>query len=888
MSYERLEQDIPLEDLDTEANYSDLLELFDEIENYTRKNRVSGEHADFTEDPGFQKQKELYFGGNALLRKLLITVCVAAVALWLVALIVYSNGKAQKATENMWHGSPTNIVALSDRNVTLNEYLPKLGNVSMAEYRKGTYFADEKVVRWLLKKQQPKEGSGVIRAGFYMTRDDKAFVIRQAETTFSKVVLETTQFEALNNFFYVDDLLLNPGVSVDDENTWHLLRSDHTPQWRHLSFSLYWLWNPLTGEHKPVGPNNKKLEKIHFATFSPDGKTVIFGHNHDLYLLDLSSMKTTRITTTGSPEIFNGKPDWVYEEEVYPHATMFWWSPDLKNLVYATINDTSVRDYKMDYYIKAADKIGMSYQNPPDETVDEINQYPLRTSIKYPKPGTPNPIISLSIYDATSGKTSSIDLNDKELGDDFVLYDAHWIDSNSLLVKVTDRTSTILKKKVYQVDAKQTKFVSKTNSTEYGGWIEKQQPITVIENESGNKYLDRVVDDMYVHLALFDLAVAEKPSNIISKIRLDSSVAYNAGEDEIYFLTESKMDHHFQAYSLKDGKTKTLTTDLGKYDILFNNDAQFVNLRYRGPHEPWQKLVNLVEWTENAQFVNKVDPVSDTQKLANTLSKVNVPTRVHSQIRVGHASEAAEVNMIEIFPPNFNPKKKHPLLVHVYGGPGSTTVTDDFAIDFQDLVSANLGAVVMIIDPRGTGSDDWKLKTWAYKQIGRWEPEDVIAITKDYILKNEYIDEKRTAVWGWSYGGFTTLKTLERDGGDVFKYGMAVAPVTNWMFYDSIYAERYMKSPKENEKYSQTAKINDFENFKDVSRFLVMSGTADDNVHFQNILWLLDNFNVKEVENYDMHIFPDSDHSIFYHNANHIVFDRLLDWLDMAFRGLWN
>lgn len=159
------------------------------------------------------------------------------------------------------------------------------------------------------------------------------------------------------------------------------------------------------------------------------------------------------------------------------------------------------------------------------------------------------------------------------------------------------------------------------------------------------------------------------------------------------------------------------------------------------------------------------------------------------------------------------------MLVHVYGGPGSTTVTDDFAIDFQDLVSANLGAVVLIIDPRGTGSDDWKLKTWAYRQIGRWEPEDVIAITKDYIVKNEYIDEKRTAVWGWSYGGFTTLKTLERDGGDVFKYGMAVAPVTNWMFYDSIYAERYMKSPKDNENYSQTAKINDFENFKDVSRF---------------------------------------------------------------------
>lgn len=888
MSYKQLDQDIPLEDLDLEEQFSDLLELFDEIEDYNRKRRVSGEHLDFTEDPGFQKQKELYFGRGPSQRKLLIGICSAVFAIWLVALIVYSNGKAQKATANMWHGSPTNILALEDRNVTLNSYLPKLGNVSMAEYRRGSYFADERMVRWLLKQQQPKEGAGVSKAGFYLTRAEKSFVIRQAESAFSKVVLESTQFESHNTFFYAEDILLNTGVSVDDENAWHLLRSDHTPQWRHLSFAVYWLWRPLTGEHKPLGPDSKKLEKIHFATFSPDGKTVIYGHNHDLYLVELKSMKTTRITNSSSPLVFNGKPDWVYEEEVYPHATMFWWSPDLKHLAYATINDTLVRDYDMDFYIKAADKVGMSYDSPKDETVDEVNQYPLRASIKYPKPGTTNPILSLSVYDTGSGKTSPIDLEDKELGADFVLYDAHWIDSNSLLMKVTDRTSTILKKKVYLVDNQQTKYVSTTNSTEYTGWIEKAQPITVIENDAGNKYIDRVVDDMHIHLALFDLALAAEPSKLLGKVHSDSPVAYNSIENEVYFFSETKMDYHLNAYSLKDGTIKTLTTAPGKYEILFNHDAQFVNLRYSGPHEPWQKLVNLADWTEDAKFVDKIEPINDVQKLTNTLSKVNMPTRVYSQVKVGHALEAAEVNMIEIFPPHFNPKKKHPLLVHVYGGPGSTTVTKDFTVDFQDIVSASLGAVVLIIDPRGTGSDDWNLKSWAYKNIGRWEPEDIIAVTKDYISKNEYINEKRTAVWGWSYGGFTTLRTLEQDAGSVFKYGMAVAPVTNWLFYDSIYAERYMKSPQENENYKQTARINNFENFKDVSRFLVMSGTADDNVHFQNILWLLDNFNVKEVENYDMHIFPDSDHSIYYHNANHIIFDKLLDWLDMAFRGLWD
>lgn len=905
MSYKRLDQapeEIPLEDIkatgedDEVLEFSDSSEMFDEIDQYNVKHRVSEEGDDFTENPGFQKEKDRFFGSGRGLKKVLVASCVAAVAIWLIALIVYSNGKAPRVAANMWHGANTNILALSDRNISMNEYLPQLASVSLAEYRKGKYFADEKVVRWLLKTQQPRLGdkNSNTAAGYYLTRVRKSFVVRQAETDYSKTILDSVQIEAFNNFFYVQDLLLNPGASVDDKDTWHLLRSDSTPQWRHLLFALYWLWHPLSGTHKPVIPlktdgSERHLEKIHFATFNPSGDSVIYGYNHDLYLIDLKSMETKRITTTGSPDVFNGKPDWVYEEEVYPHATMFWWSPDLKKLVYATINDTDVRGYDMDYYVKPSNKIGMTYQSPPDEKVDDVNQYPIRTNIKYPKPGTPNPIISLSLYDVNSGETSSIGpLSDEAVGKDFIIYDAHWINSNDLLVKVTDRTSTILRKKVYTVGDKHVTTVSTTNSTDYNGWIEKAQPITVLENEKGNKYIDRVVNNLYVHLALFDLALAREPSKILGKVRSKSPVTYNAVDEELYFLTEHKMDVQVNCYSLKDGSTKLLPADIGKFDILFNQDGQFANLRYRGPREPWQKLMNLAEWSENPTVINGIQPINDGQALSKSLSLVNVPTRVHSQVKVGHKSEEVELNMIEIFPPHFDPKKKHPLLVHVYGGPGSTTVEKDFSVDFQDIVSAKLGAVVLIIDPRGTGSDDWKLKSWAHEKIGYWEPEDIIAVTKDYISKNSYINDKRTAVWGWSYGGFTTLKTLEKDKGEVFKYGMAVAPVTNWLFYDSIYTERYMKDPKKNENYKVTSKINDFENFKSVSRFLVMSGTADDNVHFQNILWLMDNLNMHGVENYDMQIFPDSDHSIFYHNANVIIYDKLMNWLDMAYRGLWD
>lgn len=907
MSYQHLDDQppeaIPLQDLAADGNEneslseyaddSDSSQMFDEIASYNRKRQVVG---DFTESPSYQRIKDRFFGTNQVLKRLLVGISVGAVLLWLVALIVYSNGRARKVTSDLWHGGSTNIVALENRNVSLNTYLAQLANVSMAEYRKGVYFPDEKVVRWLTEAQRPSldDHMGNKDSGFYLTRVEKSFVVRQVGTDYSRTIRESPQFEAFNNFFYVEDMLLNPGAAADDQNTWHLLRSDLIPQWRHLSFALYWLWNPSTASYKPILPKTEKegkerLEKVHFATFNPSGDKVTFGHNHDLYLLDIDTMDITRVTDTGSLTVFNGKPDWVYEEDVYPHAMMLWWSSDLKHLAYATIDDTNVKEYDMDYYVKESDKVGMSYESPLGDKVDDVNQYPLRSSIRYPKPGTLNPIVSMSVYDTDSGETLTIGpLSDDEIGHDFILYDAKWIDDNSLLLKVSDRTSSILKKKAFLLSEKKLQSVHTTNSSAFNGWIEKAQPITIIESDKKNKYIDRIVSDDRVQLAVFELATTDKPSKIIGSIHSSSPVAYNAVDEEIYFLTEDKMDYQLMAFSMRENTAKLLTVESGKYDVLFNKDGQFVNLRYRGPNEPWQKLVNIADLTEDPEVLESIKPINDVQRLLRDLAKVNIPTRIYSQVRVGHSSSSAELNMIEIFPPRFDPKKAHPLLVHVYGGPGSTTVEKGFSVDFQDIVSASLGAVVLIIDPRGTGSDDWKQKSWASKRIGYWEASDVIDVAKDYISRNKYIDAKRTAVWGWSYGGFTTLKTLERDKGEVFKFGMAVAPVTNWLFYNSVYTERYMKSPADNDNYKSTSKITDFEAFKGVSRFLVMAGSADDNVHLQNLFWLTDNLNIHNVENYDMHIFPDSDHSIYYHNANTIIYDKLLNWLDMAYRGLWD
>jgi len=201
-------------------------------------------------------------------------------------------------------------------------------------------------------------------------------------------------------------------------------------------------------------------------------------------------------------------------------------------------------------------------------------------------------------------------------------------------------------------------------------------------------------------------------------------------------------------------------------------------------------------------------------------------------------------------------------------------------------MASNLGYIVVTVDGRGTGFSGRALRCAIRGNIGYWESHDQIAAAKIWAAK-PYVDADRIAIWGWSYGGFLTLKTLEMDAGQTFKYGMAVAPVTDWRFYDSVYTERYMHMPQHNENGYDNASISNMKALGSNVRFLVMHGVADDNVHTQSSWTLLDKLDLAGVSNYDFHAFPDSDHSIYFHNANKMVYGRLNNWLINAFNGEW-
>lgn len=810
---------------------------------------------------------------------------------WLLAVIVYSNTNLRTATE-LWRNKASSLVTgLTDRNITLNPYLPSQQNVTLDAYRNGRFRPRHKLVRWLSSPQYPTSHTEAAR-GFYLTKEGDSFVIRQVDSTYHKIILESRQFEYENTFIEVENIILNPGHSVDNNEIWHLMRLDSVSQWRHSLFSLYWFWKPATNEFIPLrDPGESKemqksLDKLHFAEFDPSGKYVAYGYDHDLFLVELESMQTTRITASGSHDIFNGKPDWVYEEEVTASDRLIWWSPDLKFLMFVSIDDTKVAEYSLDYYTDTSDVI-MSYDNEGPDLENGVPLYPKVLKLKYPKPGSNAPIVSLYCYSIEDNKTKKIEsVSDEVVGNDFVLYDAAWIDDKHFMLKITDRTSSIQEKKVY-VPGDELHRVATVDSLSYNGWFEKTSLVVAVpQKDAETMYLDRVVVDNIVQLALFDTPMSNNYSKLLGAVTLDSSLKYDSIEQTVYGIFGTDLNQTFGMMDINTGVFTSLASD-GIYDAAFSPDAQFVNLKYMGPNEPWQRLFNAGLWAEHGAHFESTEPIDNAKTLSATLRNTNLPTHIRSTVAVGSGEGRVDLNIVEIFPPSFDATKKYPLLVHAYGGPGSVTVDGSFGIDFQDVVSNELNTVVLIIDPRGTARDNWSQKSYATENIGYWEPRDITSITKQYVKTTGFIDEEKTAIWGWSYGGFTTLKTLEYDKGQTFKYGMAVAPVTNWLFYDSIYTERYMNLPKKNKKYAN-ARINNFETFASVKRFLMMHGTADDNVHVQNTLWLMDQFNVANVDNYDVHFFPDSEHSIYHHNANKLVYEKLLWWLQRAFLGIYD
>ena len=689
-----------------------------------------------------------------------------------------------------------------------------------------------------------------------------------------KTLMKESGFQVNGKQVYAEDVI----PSQDMKKV--IVISDKQKNWRHSSTALFWIFDVESQTAEALDPAHPN-DRIQLATWAPTSDSIVFTRKNNLFLRKLSSEVVTQITKDGGREVFYGVPDWVYEEEVFQGSRATWVSEMGDYIAYLRTNETDVPEYPLQYFVsRPSGKLP-----PPGE-----ENYPEVRNIKYPKAGAPNPIVELHFYSVEKDETFKVNIENDFPDNDRLITEVVWAGKDGkIIVRETNRESDILK--VVLIDApKATGKIVRTvdvNGID-GGWFEVSEytkfvPSNPTRGREHDGYIDTVIHNGYDHLAYFTPLDNPDPIMLTSGDWevVDAPSAIDLVNNLIYFVATKESPIQRHVYSVKiDGSDLKPVTDTSReayYTVSFSTGAGYALLNNLGPDIPMQKVVSTPSNKDRFE-----DLVEGNAELAKFAAQHDLPIKIFSTVNV----DGYDLEVVERRPPHFDSSKKYPVLFFLYGGPGSQQVDKRFYVDFQAYVAANLGYIVVTVDGRGTGYKGRQFRCITRGNIGYYESYDQIATANIWAHKR-YVDETRMAIWGWSYGGFMTLKTLEQDGGKTFQYGMAVAPVTDWKFYDSIYTERYMHTPQHNPRGYENASISNMTALSNNVRFLLMHGVADDNVHMQSSLTLLDKLDLAGVENYDFHAFPDSDHSIYFHNANRMVYDRLNYWLINAFNGEW-
>ncbi|KPI40137.1 putative dipeptidyl-aminopeptidase B [Cyphellophora attinorum] len=616
-----------------------------------------------------------------------------------------------------------------------------------------------------------------------------------------------------------------------------LVLANREKVFRHSYTGLYFILDIESHSWEALDPA-KPLTRVQLAQWSPNGDAIAFTRDNNLFVRMLNNTAVRQVTKDGGSEYFYGIPDWVYEEEVFSGRIATWWSRDGQYVAFLRTNETTVPEYPVEYYIQRPSGV------EPDKGLEH---YPETRRIKYPKSGAPNPVVDLLFYDLERNENFEVEVSGGFKDDNRLITNVLWADGGKALIQEANRVSDRIRYVLVDVAARTGKTVREIDLKKEGlGWVEPGQKTTYIPADPNN---GRPHD-------------ATSPQSPTRWEVDDAPSAVDLKNNMVYFLSTAVAvtQRHLFSVSLTEprGSIKPVTaiTSPGYWTASFSSLASYISLTYLGPSIPYQKVVSAGDQGASFSMI-----LESNDALADMASTHELPHLVYTNLTVNGAT----LQILERRPPHFDPKREYLL---------SSTI----------IPRRQSSYIVITVDGRGTGFSGLEHRKVLREHFGTVEPADQIAVAKHY-AKKSYVDSERIAIWGWSYGGYTTLKTLEMDAGETFHYGMAVAPVTDWAFYDSIYTERYMLTPEQNPEGYAEAKVSNVTAMAQNVRFLIMHGTGDDNVHMQNTLTLLDEFDLAGVTNYDVHFWPDSDHSIYFHGANPLVWERLSGWLDRAFKG---
>jgi dipeptidyl aminopeptidase len=816
-------------------------------------------------------------------RRMIWVIGGAFIGIWVVALVLFLARQSYRHASDTPHDPAATVTKGSGKQITLDQVMG------------GQWRAARHSISWI---QGANGEDGLLLEQGAAGKDYLVIEDIRKDVTADTGVLGTKTLMKQGYFTVGGEGHSSSKVFPSKDLKKVLIATDVQSNWRHSFYAKYWIFDVATQTAEALDADNID-GRVQLASWSPQSDAIVFTRDNNLFLRKLSSTKVIQITTDGGPDLFYGAPDWVYEEEVFAGNSATWWAEDGKYVAFLRTNETEVPEYPIQYFVSRPSGVKPL---PGEENYPEVRQ------IKYPKAGAPNPFVDLQFYDVAKGDVFEVEVEGSFPPEDLLITEVVWAGSTGkAIIRETNRESDILRVVLVDVESRSGKTVRTENVAELdGGWFEVSQNTRYVPADPQNGrpddgYIDTIIHDNYDHLGYF--APLDNPHPVLLTSGnwevVDAPSAVDLKKNLVYFVAtkESPIQRHIYSVYLNGSGFEALTNtaEEGWYSGSFSSGAGYVLLNYDGPNIPTQKVIST---PSNANHYEQI--IEENPGLADMAKKHELPIKIYSTVNI----DGYDLEVVERRPPHFNEKKQYPVLFYLYGGPGSQTVKKDFGVDFQSYVAANLGYIVVTVDGRGTGFIGRKARAIIRGNLGYWEAHDQIETAKIWAQK-KYVDASRIAIWGWSYGGFMTLKTLEQDAGRTFSYGMAVAPVTDWRFYDSIYTERYMHTPQHNPDGYENSTITNMTALHQNVRFLIMHGVADDNVHMQSTLTLLDRLDLAGVENYDVHVFPDSDHGIYFHNANRIVYDsesifppssfyrinqctlELNNWLINAFNGEW-
>ena len=571
---------------------------------------------------------------------------------------------------------------------------------------------------------------------------------------------------------------------------------------------------------------SKILEQVQEPTFSPDGNKIAFAKENNLYILDIASNEKTQITNDGKRNaIINGITDWVYEEE-FAFVRAFDWSADSKKIAYIRFDESLVQEFTMNIFKKEL--------------------YPTVETFKYPKAGEKNALVSLHIYNAESKTKKDISLSQYS---DFYIARMKWTnDANVLSAQVLNRHQDNLDLLFIDGNSGATKIALNEKDKAY---VDVTDDLTFLKD---NSFIWTSEKDGFNHIYLFDNT--GKLKNQITKGNWEVTKYYGLDEKTktIYYQSTENGSINRDVYSISlDGKNKKrLSLNVGTNSATFSPNFQFYINSFSSVTIPTTYTLN------NSKDGKQIKEIVNNNDLFDKLKPYNLPSK---EFFVLKTDKGNELNAWILKPKDFDASKKYPVFMYQYSGPGSQQVNNDWNgyDDYWFMSLTQMGYIVACIDGRGTGFKGRDFKKVTQLQLGKYEVEDQIDAAK--IIGNyPFVDKSRIGIFGWSYGGFMSSNCLFK-GNDIFKMAISVAPVTNWRFYDSIYTERYLQTPQENAAgYDDNSPINYVDKLK--GNLLLIHGTADDNVHVQNSMQMIEAL-VQANKQFDWAIYPDKNHGIY-------------------------